>query len=201
IDLVLRQQGEELAIEHLRRRKIGAERLLDDEAAPRAVLLAGKTRSAEMIADRRESCWRRGEIEQPISAGVAFALDARELGIELFVGRRIVGIAVEVSGASEQPVGGCLLDLAKRKSAQALRQIAAEGVVGHLAARNADDREGLRKKMRGREIIERGQEQAMSEVSRCAEDDEAAGVRRPCRARGAWLAHERPCVYRKPYPH
>jgi hypothetical protein len=56
VDLVFFQELEELSIERLRRGKIGAERLFDDEAAPRAILLAGDTPSAEMAADRCECC-------------------------------------------------------------------------------------------------------------------------------------------------
>jgi hypothetical protein len=70
IDLVFFQQPEELSIERLRRGEIGAERLLDNEAAPRSVLLASETRLPKMATDRRECCWWRREIEKPVTVRV-----------------------------------------------------------------------------------------------------------------------------------
>jgi hypothetical protein len=144
IDLVLREQPEELPIELLRGRKISAERLFDDETAPGAIVLAGEARSAEVMADRRECRWGCCEIEQPVSLRVAYALDARELGTQPVVGRRIVGIAIDVVGASEQPTGDLLVDPAECKLTQSLRQPRTEGLIGQRTARDPDDCEGLR---------------------------------------------------------
>src|SRR5262249_58846020 len=51
-----------------------------------------------------------------------------------------------------------LVDAADGKSTQSLRQIAAEGVIGHLAARNSDDREGVWQKAPGSTVKRRHEE-------------------------------------------
>jgi len=73
-DLVFVENAEELLIERMRARKVGAERLFDDDAPPRAVtraigaVLPRQAGLAEMTADRREACRRCGEIKQAIAA-------------------------------------------------------------------------------------------------------------------------------------
>src|SRR5262249_37238181 len=76
--------------------------------------------------------------------------------------------------AGEQPTGDPLVDAADGKSTQSLRQIAAEGVIGHLAARNSDDGEGVRQKTPGSKIVKRRHEETVGEISRSAENDQAA---------------------------
>jgi hypothetical protein len=123
IDLVFVQQLEELSIERLRRRKIGAERFFDDQAAPCAILLAGNTRLAEMTADWCECRrWRR-EIEEPVAACGACAFDAREFPIEPLICCRVVGSAVDITGAGEQLRDDPLVDVANGKLTKSLRQI------------------------------------------------------------------------------
>jgi hypothetical protein len=56
-----------------------------------------------------------------------------------------------------------LVDAADGKSTQSLRQIAAEGVIGHLAARNSDDREGVWQKAPGSKIVKRRHEETVGE--------------------------------------
>src|SRR5215475_11075355 len=67
-----------------------------------------------------------------------------------------------------------LVDAADGKSTQSLRQVAAEGVIGHLAARNSDDREGVRQKTPGGKIVKRRHEETMGEIPRSAENNQAA---------------------------
>ena len=139
IDLVFFQQPEELSIERLRRGEIGAERFLDNEAAPRPILLASETRLPKMATDRRECCWWRREIEEPVTVRVTCLFDPREYSIKLLVRRRIVSIAIDVTDAVEQSIRDIIFDLAGPKAAQAFRHVGAECFIGHLAARYADD--------------------------------------------------------------
>src|SRR5262249_14799125 len=97
-----------------------------------------------------------------------------EFPIEPLISRRIVGTAVDIGGAGEQPTGGPVVDTADGKSTQRLCQIAAEGVIGHLAAPNSDDREGVRQKTPGSKIVKRRHEETVGEISRSAENDQAA---------------------------
>ena len=71
-------------------------------------------------------------------------------------------------------IGGPLVDAADGKSTQSLPQIAAEGVIGHLAARNSDDREGVRQKTPGSKIVKRRHEETVGGISQSAENEQAA---------------------------
>src|SRR5260370_23666830 len=63
VDLVLIEQLEQLMIERARGSKIGAERLLDDDAPPGTVALACKARLREPDADGRKGGGRRRKIK------------------------------------------------------------------------------------------------------------------------------------------
>src|SRR5262249_59253780 len=107
-----------------------------------------------------------------------------EFPIEPLIRRRIVSVAVDIGGTGEQPSGGPLVDAADGKSTQSLRQIAAEGVIGHLAARNSDDCEGVRQKTPGSKIVQRSHDETVGEISRSAENDQAAWAGR--RSHSGW---------------
>jgi hypothetical protein len=121
-------------IERLRRGEIGAERFLDNKAAPHPILLASETRLPKMATDRRECCrWRR-EIEEPVTVRVTCLFDPREHSIKLLVRRRIVSIAIDVTYAVEQSIRDIIFDLAGPKAAQAFRHVGPECFIRHLAA-------------------------------------------------------------------
>ena len=100
-NLILLENAEKLLIERPRGSEIGAERLLDDDAPPGAVVLPRQAGLAEMAADRREARRRRCQIEQPIALGAALALDAGKLLPKLLVSRLVVGIALDIGDAAE----------------------------------------------------------------------------------------------------
>src|SRR5262249_60767580 len=109
----------------------------------------------------------------PVAARGARAFDLCEFPLEPLIRRRIVGVAVDIGGAGEQPIGGRLVDAADGKSTQSLPQIAAEGVIGHLAAPNSDDSEGVRQKTPGSKIVKRRDEETVGNISRSAQNDQA----------------------------
>src|SRR5215211_8188227 len=131
-----------------------------------------------MPSDRRECRGRRREIEEPVAARIAGAFDPRQPLSQALVGGRIVGVDVDVARAGKQPIDGLLVHVPGRKSLQAFCEIAAEDIVGLLAARNPDDRKSFWQQTPGGKVVQRGQEEAMSEVSGRAENDEAAWARR-----------------------
>ena len=75
VDLMLVGDLEQLAIEGFGRREIGAERLLDHQPAPRAMLFAQQPDAAELFCDRRKGGRRDGKIEQAIAARSLFCLE------------------------------------------------------------------------------------------------------------------------------
>jgi hypothetical protein len=93
-DLVLFENAEQRLIERARGRQIGAERLLDNDAAPGAVVLARQTGVAEVTTDRREACRRRRQIKEPISSGSALFLNAGQFLADLFVSCFVVRLAL-----------------------------------------------------------------------------------------------------------
>src|ERR1700704_2822123 len=119
---------------------------------------------------------RHGEIEESVAACGACAFHAREFPFKPLICCRVVGSAVDVTGAGEQLRDDSFVDVANGKLPKSLRQIVAEGVIGLLAARGSDDREGVWQQARGNEIVERGRQKTVGEISRSAENDEAAWV-------------------------
>ena len=106
VDLALVEHGEDLPVQELRRGEIGAERLLDDDAAVAAAALAfaGQAGGGEALDDPAEESRRRGEVEHRVPAG-AVAEFGQAVG-ELPVGRRILEVAGEVEQPLAQPTPG-----------------------------------------------------------------------------------------------
>src|SRR5262249_47532844 len=118
VDLVLVQNLEELAIECLRGRKVGAERLLDDEPAPGPLLLVTEARLAEMTTDRRERGRRGRKVEQAVAAGLASALGPRQRLLQPLVACRVLGVAVDVTDAAEEAARDRLIDRGAGKTGE-----------------------------------------------------------------------------------
>ena len=186
---MLFERCEQLAIEAVRRGEIGAERLLDDDAPPGAVVLARKPRLAEPGADRGESRRGRRKIEQTVMFSIARLLDALELGLQPFVRLRAIRFACEIGHAGEQLLGNGGIHRLGCELAKALFQMAAEIVGGLRRAPDPDDRETVRQQTRRGEIVKGGNEQPAGEIAGGAEDHEAARVRYTCSSRGGIRRH------------
>ncbi len=180
IDLALVEHLKKFPVERLRRREIDSEWFLDDQPAPCPSFLASKTRLAKTAADRRECRRRRREIEEAVAAGVAGALDPRQRLLKSLVSRRIIGTAGDIADTTKQPAQDFIVDFADCIPAQPNFQLRAECLRSLLGPRDADDRKGFRQQTSHREIVERGREKTMGEVSGGTENDEAARIRRYC---------------------
>ena len=121
----------------------------------------------------------------------ALAFDACKLLAKFPIGRLVLRVALHIGDAAEQPLHHALVDLPGGKFRQTLRQIVAERRAGLFAARDADQSECLGQQAGDGEIIEGGQEQAVSQIARCAEDHEACRDRPPGRV-GAVLPTRSP---------
>src|SRR6516164_6395529 len=122
IDLLFLQQPEKLAIERARRSKIESKRLFNDEPPPGSVFLTREARLTELSADRGERSRRSGEIEQPVAAGVALPLQARQRQAELLIGRLILRVSVDIGRTVEKFARDPIIDGAGRKVLQTLCQ-------------------------------------------------------------------------------
>jgi len=179
VDLMLSEAFEQPLVEAARRGEIGAERLLEDDAAPGAVSLAGKAGLAKPGADRSKRCWRRCEIEQTIACGVTCVLDACELSTELLVGLAAFYFARQIGDAREQLCSDCTVHRLGGELTQARFQMFSEGLGRKLRTPHADDAERLRQQTCRGEVVEGGDEQASGEVAGGPENHEAARIRRP----------------------
>src|SRR5215471_12179964 len=129
---------------------------------------------------------------EAVSTRVACALDPREYFLKPLVGCRIVHISADVADAVEQSMRDVFFNCADGKVAQSVCQIGAKHLVGPLAACYADDRKGIRQQTFRSKIVECRHEEAVGQVARRAENDEAARVGRCGRGCRALRPHERP---------
>ena len=183
-NLVFFENAEQLLIERARGGEIGAERLLDDDAPPGAVVFARQAGFAEMAADRGKARRRRRQIKQPVAFRAALALDAGKLLADLLVGRVVVGIALDIGDAAEQALDHALVDVARGEFRQAFGEIVGERFAREWTAGDADQGKCFRQQPGHGEIIERGHQQPVGEVARRAENNETARIGRPRRGGG-----------------
>ena len=122
---------------------------------------------------------------EAVSTRVACALDPREYFLKPLVGCRIVHISADVADAVEQSMRDVFFNCADGKVAQSVCQIGAKRLVGPLAACYADDQEGIRQQTFRGKIVECRHEEAVGQVARRAENDEAARLGRCGRGRRA----------------
>jgi hypothetical protein len=150
--------------------EVRAERLLDHDADI-GLLVAVEAGLLELLGDHGEELGRRREV---VHAGQRLPGLLVELLDDL--AERAVGLVVveghgDVAHALEQPVEHLRVGLAARVGLDRLLHDLAELVVGLLAARGADQVEALGQRPLVREVVERGQQLALGEVARRAEDD------------------------------
>ena len=166
----------QLRVQRARRVEVVAERLLDDEARPalRAAALA------DLLDERRDRARRHGEVVEAVASGAALLVELRRRGRaggprpprrrtrsrcsaspRRAAPRRRRGTG-RARAASPPPPS------AARKSSSVSSR-----------ARDADDRELLGQQLPVGERVERGDQLALRQVARGAEDHEDARVRRP----------------------
>src|SRR5205807_8475241 len=102
IDLLLREDAGDLAVERPRALEVAAERLLDDDARP-AALHAGEAGGAEVGHDVVVEARRRRAIEEPVGQAAARALDLLEPLPEAAVQLRARRVTRDVLHAARGP--------------------------------------------------------------------------------------------------
>src|SRR5260370_35386952 len=108
---------------------------------------------------------------------------------EPFICFGVVDVALEICDAGEQPLGDAVVHLTRGKVAEAFFQVASEGLIREVFARNADHAEDIRQKAAGPKIVECRNQQPAGEIARSAEDHEQAGIRGPNWRRCSVRAH------------
>ena len=168
--------------------EVGAERLLDDDPAPRVALLLGEAGQLQLLGHDREHLRRDGEVERVVAHGAAFGVELVDGLLELAERRRVV------EGPLDEPDALC--ELAPHVLVERGAGVLLDGVVDELgevlvlpvASGEPDQREPGRQEPPVREVVHRGHQLLAGQVARHAEDDEGA---RPCDA-------VQPTIGRKP---
>src|SRR5438067_6309906 len=174
--LVLAEDRVHDLVELERRRAVVAERLLDHDARPSG--LTTKAVLADRLDDRLVRGGRSREIEEPVGMSAEREVKLVECPPQLLVpgivrGRDKMQMLREASPHL----------LVQRLRPAVLRdggvQLLAVFLVRQRFSRGADDRERRREKALEREVVERGDELALREIARPAEDDDRGGLGDP----------------------
>ncbi len=161
-----------------------AERLLDDH--PAALDVAGRQPvGAEVLDDRAEERGRRRQVERAVERSAELGVDRGQLGPERGVGRIVVERPGHVAHRVQQRVEHRGIGRAPRVAADRLADGVAVGVVGQLAARDADQAEPLGQAALVRQVVDRRQQLAPREVAGRPEDHQHRRWRRQAVEAGA----------------
>ena len=164
------------AVELARRGQVAAEGLFENHPPPDGAVLLRQPGRAELLDDRRKELRRGGQVVEVVPLGAMRFVHLVQQFFEALVGLGIVDIAGQIVEAFGEPVPKLLVDRGGGELAQLGAHLLAELVVSHCAAREADDGEMLGKQAVAGEIVERGEQFALGEVSGGAEDDHDARI-------------------------
>ena len=159
-------------VEVLGRREVSSEGFLDDSAAP-AVLRMVEARLAEVEEDVVEELGRRGKVIKPVRAGSLglHLVEPRFQGEVTFMIAEFARVVADVLRKTRPEI--VVVALARDFLVQFLESLA-EFLVRFLAAGDADDAESRRQIAVGGEVVKRGDELAVGEVTGCSKDHENA---------------------------
>ena len=170
-------------VERARARQVVAERLLEDDARPRApgrLCPGGATsfEAAQPLDDGTELRRRHREVEEAIAPRAPLGVDALEVRAQRLVraSARSPRHARSSCHARSRPTTAASMGLRRENVRDGLLELGAERLVGLLAPRHADDGEAPGKQAAPREVVEGRDELAAREVPGRAEDDDGAGV-------------------------
>ncbi len=177
-DLALAEDARELLVEGAGRREVAPERLLDDDARPRAAVDGvDELRVPEVLHDRADHRRRDGEVEHPVAGRPALLLERLEARLQVREALAAVQVAAE---EEEARLEGLPLRLVHRLDARelgdGLLHLGAVRLVGLPRARVAHDAGPGRKLSLGVQLEERGDELPLREVARASEDDDRRGL-------------------------
>src|SRR5216683_631350 len=106
VDLVFRQHGFDFAVQSAGRIEVMAERLLDNHSPPAAILLVGKSNSAQPFDDGGKEFGRGRKIEENIAFSIVLLIYLAEAGADSGVGGRVSKIAMLIIEPLLKPIPG-----------------------------------------------------------------------------------------------
>ena len=180
INLAFVEGPGDVAVQNAGTCEVVAERLFDDDPAPRLVLVPGinKAGGAELLDDRGEKLGCDGQVKHAVPLRAQSQVDT----IEGLFQPVVRGWLVEDALGKEDPLGELGPDFAEVGTTglfQCLLVLAAEVVISPVTAGKADDRAFRRQIAAPGELKQGGNELAVRQVSRGAEEDDSTWVGNP----------------------
>ncbi len=152
------------------RLKIVAERLLDDQPRPPG----GRAALAQLLDELGHRYGWDCEVVDAVSARAVLPVELGETSRHSILTFLVRELRREIAGAGRQPVPRLLLELVPCVLADRCLHRGDEVLGGLLRSGDADDGELLRQQVAEGERVERGEDLALGEVSRGAEDRQDA---------------------------
>jgi hypothetical protein len=187
IDLRLVQGLQDPGIELPGRGQVMAEGLLDDDAPPlaRPRPLGGQARGPELVDDGAEEPVGHRQIEQAIGSGCGGLLDRGQKLAQPPIAVGVGEITLQIAHAAGEPAPGLLVDMVRLEFAAVLGDELVHHlgqilppILGCLGGQiDPDEPKLVRQSFRSHQIVERGNDQPLGEVSGRAEDHHGAGWR------------------------
>jgi len=154
VRLIFRKRIVHHRIQLARGREVGPERFLDDDARPASLARFVQAGFLQVFQDRLELVGRDREIEKPVAAGTAFAIDLIEAFRQTFVAGGIVKFARVIEKRLAESIPHLIAHRLAGKLAGRFLLFLAEFFVGFFPTREADHRDGRRQF--GSDVVERG---------------------------------------------
>ena len=177
IDLVLLPVCEHVLVELQRRREIGAERLLDDDALPARTGL--EIRLVEVVAEQAEEARGDREVEEDVAAGAVEKIELLHLRLQRLEERHVGEAAGHVIEAVDEVLPDLRVELLARvELLDVLAHARAERRGVERVHRRAEQREVLGEEPVAREVVECRDEKTLREITGGAEHQHHARLTR-----------------------
>ncbi len=182
VNLFLRKNAFQHAVQFLRRLQAAAERLFHDDAlgAAAAAALLDEVVGAELLDDLGKIRGRRGQVEQPVARRAVLAVDLLQEPAEFIEPGAVTELGLMIVNPPRQRVpNGGIEGTEPGELLRSLQQFGAKFLVGLRPARETDDDEGRRQLPFVGQVVQRGQKFAVREVACRAKDHQRARLRCP----------------------
>ena len=160
-----------------RRSEVSSEWFFDDDARPPASWRLMQTRGLQMLKDRFELIRCDRQIEETVSARPAFLLDLPQALTEGSITLGVSKFALVIGNRFGEAIPQFVAHILSRMFARRFSQLSTKGLIRLLAPGHPDNGYFRRQFPIGRDVIKRGNELAMRQITRCSEDDDRARLR------------------------
>ena len=171
---LLREGALDHFVEPLGTGQIASEGLFHDHPRPAAGLGRVETALAQIFQNDRELVRAGGQVVEAVATCSALGVQLLEAFGKGSIALQIVELASVIEDRRSKPRPQFLFDALARKVSRGFFEFFPEDLVVLVPAREADDAHGGREGAIGGKIVNCWDELTMSQVSRCAENDDGA---------------------------